>query len=338
MAAMDKELKKNGWSITSPRLFQLLNDAKTVFLAGCGGGYDVTSGLPLYFALRSQQKQVILANISFTDLQHKAPEDESRYCEKCVKVTHNMKCKTDRDDYFPELYLSRWFWEKFSENVPVFTFTRDTGVEQLAKAYSKICSEHKVDAIVLVDGGTDSLMFGTEEKLGTPIEDQTSIVAASSVEGVPKYLAAVGFGVDSFHGVSHGLFLENVATLERDGGYLGCFSVPQGSVEGGLYLEGYQAISSHMQPSIVCASITDAMKGHFGNHHSTTRTGRSELFINPLMPIYWTFELQKLVAKIPYAPALRETRSRLEVGKVIHTHHGKLAEQKKLRRPISLPM
>lgn len=335
---MEEVLKKGGWSITSPRIFQLLKDAKTVLVAGCGGGYDVTSGLPLYFALRSQGKQVVLANLSFTNLELKAPEDKAQYCDKCVKVTHNMKFKESAITYFPELYLSRWFWDKFKESVPVFTFWREIGVEQLTKAYSKICTEYKVDAIVLVDGGTDSLMFGTEEKMGTPVEDQTSIVAVNSVAGVTTYLAAVGFGVDSFHGVSHGLFLENVAALERDGGYLGCFSIPRNSVEGGLYLEGYQAIAGHMQPSIVCASITDAMLGHFGNHHSTSRTGRSELFINPLMPIYWTFELDKLAAKIPYASALRDTSNSFDVRKVIYGHHRKLEEQKKLRKPISLPM
>lgn len=337
-SGVEEVLKQSGgWSIVTPRIFQLLKDAKTVLIAGCGGGYDVTSGLPLYFALRSQDKQVLLANLSFTDFSRNVPEEKHKYCDKCVKVTHNLKFE-EKSAYFPELYLSRWFWDKFVESVPIFTFERNTGVDQLAKAYSKICSEHKVDAIVLVDGGTDSLMFGTETKMGTPVEDQTSIVAANSVVGVSKYLAAVGFGVDSFHGVSHGLFLENVAELEKDDGYLGCFSIPKNSVEGGLYLEGYQAMAAHMQPSIVCASITDAMQGHFGNYHSTPRTGNSELFINPLMPVYWTFQLDKLVAKIPYAAALFKTSSSFEVGKVIHEHQWTLAKQQKLRKPISLPM
>ena len=298
----------------------------------------MASGLPLYFALRSQGKQVLLSNLTFTNLEKKVTDAKHQYCDNCVKVEHDMKVSSTLDTYFPELYLSLWFWEKFSERVPIFTFNRDAGVSQLSKAYSKICSEYGVDAIVLVDGGTDSLMFGTEEKLGTPVEDQTSIVAVSTVEGVSKYLAAIGFGVDSFHGVSHGLFLENVATLERDGGYLGCFSIPKDSIEGGLYLEGYRAICQHMQPSIVCASITDALLGQFGNYHSTKRTGNSKLFINPLMPIYWTFEVDKVVAKIPYAPALCSTTNYRDVTGIIFGHHGKLAKESKLRPPIPLPM
>lgn len=332
-------LKENSWTIASPRIFQVLSKVKTVLISGCGGGYDVTSGLPLYFALRAQGKQVYLANLSFTDLQRKVTTKDQYYCKGCVKVTHDMKIKDAVDTYFPEFYLSIWFWEKFNEDVPIFTFSRSTGVVQLTEVYSKICSSHKVEAIVLVDGGTDSLMFGTEEALGTPVEDQTSILAASSLPDVPiKLLTAIGFGVDTFHGVSHGLFLENVATLEREGGYLGCFSVPRQSLEGGLYLEGYQAIAKHMQPSIVCASITDAMKGHFGNHHSTSRTGNSELFINPLMPVYWTFELEKLVRYIPYAAPLKKTSTSQDVMRVIYGHHNTLKKEDKLRKPISLPM
>lgn len=331
-----EKLLNTGWSISSPRIFQLLSSAKTVLIAGCGGGYDFTSGLPLYFSLRAQGKNVLLGNLSFTDIERRVAGKDAYYDEKCVKVTHDMRIVPSTNMYFPEYYLSQWFWEKFEERVPIFTFDREVGVIQLSKVYSKICAEHKVDGIVLVDGGTDSLMFGTESCMGTPVEDQTSIMAVSMLQDVPlKLIAAMGFGVDSFHGVSHGLFLENVAALEKEGGYLGCFSVPRQSVEGGLYLEGYRAIAKHMQPSIVCASITDAMQGHFGNHHSTARTGSSELFINPLMPIYWTFELDKLVSKIPYACSLSKTTSATDVMRVIYGHQKELKDP---RKPIQLPM
>lgn len=131
-----EQIKQAGWSITSPRIFQLLSSAKTVLVSGCGGGYDVTSGLPLYFALRAQDKQVLLANLTFTNLQKKASNAKSQYCNKCVRVTHDMEVdKESYDTYFPEFYLSLWFWGKFKEHVPVFTFNRDVGVAQLSEAY-----------------------------------------------------------------------------------------------------------------------------------------------------------------------------------------------------------
>ena len=334
--SLAESLSKPAWSITRPRIFDLLSSSNRVLVAGCGGGYDILSGLPLFFALLKEGKKVFLANLSFTNLQSKV---EERYCEMCVKVTHTTKVKQSPDTYFPEYYLSRWFWEKHHEDVPVYTFWREIGVHQMKQAYEKICSENAIDAIVLVDGGTDSLMFGYEERMGTPTEDQTSIVAVNAIKDVPmKLLCCIGFGVDSFHGVSHGLFLENVATLEKNGGYFGCFSIPQHSIEGQLYLEGYQAVQKHMQPSIVCASITDALQGHFGNYHSTSRTGASKLFINPLMPIFWTFDLRLLVAEIRYADELLETKSATEVMKVIMKNHAKVHEDGKIRKPIALPM
>jgi hypothetical protein len=330
--------QSTSWNISTPRIFDILSPAQTVLIAGCGGGYDVLSGLPLYFNLRRQGKTVLLSNLSFTSLYARVPKAE-KYCDMCVKVTHDMKADVEFNKYFPEYYLSRWFWEKFQEDVPVFAFSREIGVHQLRNAYKKICSEHKVDAIVLVDGGTDSLMFGFEERMGTPVEDQTSIAAVHSVSSVPiRLLACLGFGVDTFHGVSHGLFLENVATLEKTGGYLGCFSVSQHSIEGQLYHEGYQAVAKCMQPSIVSASITDAMQGHFGNHHSTTRTGNSKLFINPLMPIYWSFDLAKVVDQIPYTEKLMSTKSATDVMRVVMTHHDQVEKEGKIRKPIPLPM
>ena len=336
LQSLEDCLKKDSWSITRPHIFDLLEPAETVLVAGCGGGYDITSGLPLYFSLRKLGKKVHLANLSFTDLTARV---STTYCEMCVKVTHDMQLKRSTQGYFPEYYLSQWFWEKFGEDVAVFAFDRQIGVTQLSRAYRKICSELKVDAVVLVDGGTDSLMFGYEEAMGTPVEDQTSITAVSSLEEVSvKLLACIGFGVDHFHGVSHGLFLENVATLEKTGGYFGCFSVPQYSTEGRLYIEGYTAIAKCMQPSIVCASITDAMQGHFGNHHSTYRTGNSQLFINPLMPLYWTFDLAKVVEQIPYIAQLLKTESAFEVMKVIHQHQDQATKKDQIRKPIPLPM
>jgi hypothetical protein len=63
----------------------------------------------------------------------------------------------------------------------------------------------------------------------------TSLSAVSALEVPLRFVACIGFGVDSYHGVCHAHFLENVATLERDGAYLGSFSVPRISALMGIY-------------------------------------------------------------------------------------------------------
>jgi len=35
----------------------------------------------------------------------------------------------------------------------------------------------------------------------------------------------LGFGIDAYHGVNHVQVLENIAALDRDGGYLGALSI-----------------------------------------------------------------------------------------------------------------
>jgi hypothetical protein len=85
--------------------------------------------------------------------------------------------------------------------------------------------EHHIDLVVLVDGGTDSIIFGDEPGIGSAVEDAVSILAVNKSAGERSALAALGFGIDHYHGVSHHAFLENVATLTRDGSFLGAFSL-----------------------------------------------------------------------------------------------------------------
>jgi hypothetical protein len=92
-------------------------------------------------------------------------------------------------------------------------------------SYRALVQHLAVDTVVLVDGGTDSLMRGDEIGLGTPREDIATIAAVDELEVERKMLVCLGFGIDRFHGVCHAHFLEAVAELIQTGGYLGTFSL-----------------------------------------------------------------------------------------------------------------
>src|SRR4051794_28952730 len=96
-----------------------------------------------------------------------------------------------------------------------------------------------------------------------------------------RLVVCLGFGADAYHGVNHTLVLENLAALERDGAYLGAFSLPRDSREGALCLdavaEAQAATPDH--PSIVNGSVAAAVRGEFGNAQFTERTRHSELFV-----------------------------------------------------------
>ena len=98
--------------------------SKRILLAGMGGGFDVFCGLPLYFALRAEGKEVFLANYSFTSLPMPTNADLT---SAVVEVMPSMSIEPG--EYFPELYLSRWLQAQ-GEPSGVYAF-RKVGVQPL---------------------------------------------------------------------------------------------------------------------------------------------------------------------------------------------------------------
>jgi hypothetical protein len=292
--------------------FAELEEARTILIAGAGGGFDLFSGLPLYFALRDAGKAVHLANLSFSHLEAATGRQPA---PAALEVTADSRGAAG---YFPEYHLCRWFRSQ-GEDVPIYCFDR-TGFEPLREAYRAVVANLEADTVVLVDGGTDSLMRGDEAGLGTPEEDIASIAAVDDLEVARKYLVCLGFGVDAFHGVCHAHGLEAVAALTREGAFLGALSLTRAMPEVRRYLEAVQAVCEAMPdcPSIVCASIRSALEGHYGDHHRTARTWGSTLWINPLMALYWCFRLGPVARRVLYLDEVKQTRTRWDLIEAIN--------------------
>lgn len=303
------------FSLAEPPLFTRLRTAERVLVAGAGGGFDVYAGLPLAVALRAQGKEVHLANLSFSELDRIDIDDWVEPGLAAVRPDTGGS-----DDYFPERVLARWLE---SQGMPstVHAFPR-TGVRPLRAAYRTLVDRLRLDAIVLVDGGTDILMFGDEAGLGTPEEDMASLAAVAGIDGVERLVVCLGFGVDSFHGVCHAHVLENLAALQREGGYLGAFSIPSNSAEARAYLDAvaHAQAATPLRPSIVNGQIAAALRGSFGNVAFTSRTAGSDLFVNPLMGLYFAVDLPILAAAVDYLPRLEDTDDAMRVALVIEDH------------------
>ncbi len=204
--------------------------------------------MPTALALRAAGKEVHLANLSFSDLYGL---DSEVWVDRDIAAIRPDTAA--RGDYFPERTLARWLaHQDLPDTVYAFPLT---GVQPLRTAYRALLDHlGGVDAVVLVDGGTDILMRGDEHGLGTPEEDMASLAAVAGLDEVPERLVAcLGFGVDAHHGVNHSLVLENLAALDREGGYLGTFPLPRESPEGRLYLDAveYAQRCTPDHPSIV---------------------------------------------------------------------------------------
>jgi hypothetical protein len=305
-------------------LFSELQDCQSILIAGAGGGFDVYSGLPLYFALRAAGKTAHLANLSFAELPS---EPESRITSHCVRVDADSRC---RSSYFPEKTLAEWFRSRHQEEVNIYAFPQ-CGVIPLIEGYARLKDRLKLDAVVLVDGGTDSLMRGDEFGLGTPEEDIASLLAVNSLSaaGCKTFLACIGFGIDTFHGVCHAHFLEAVAALTRNDAFLGVTAVLQSMPEAQEFLSAVQHanLNSINRKSIVANSIASAIEGHFGDVHRTGRTDGSKLWINPLMPIYWAFHLPAVAQRNLYAELLHDTQTMRDITTRISLFRGQTKQK-----------
>lgn len=299
----------NKMKILKLPFFERLETSERILLAGAGGGFDIFCGLPLYFALLNAGKEVHLASLSFSALSATKAELLSPTLFKVDADTAHS------NDYFPEGFLSTWLRENEKLEVPVYCFEQ-SGVQPLAADYKILVETLNLDTIILIDGGTDSLMRGDEISLGTPLEDVASIAAVSQVKVHQKLLACLGVGVDSFHGVCHSYFFEAVSEIAKHGGYLGALSLTKEMPEVSKYRDALHAVFKRMpsQPSIVNTSILDAIDGNFGNYHSTGKTAGGELWINPLMPIYWFFNLQQVAERVLYLDWIKGTETLGELG------------------------
>lgn len=294
-------------------LAQRLARCRRVMVCGCGGGFDLYCGLPLYFYLKPRVEAVFLGNLSFATLTRETGRRRS------AALTEIDADTPGSEEYFPEKILCQWFRQR-GEELSIFCFQR-TGVKTLSAGWRALVSELKLDAVVLADGGTDSLMRGDEEGLGTPEEDLANIAAVHSLELECKVLSCLGFGVDTFDGVRHSHFLENTAELQKRGHFLGAFSLLPEMEEAKLYLE---AVDFSLQllpgsPSVVNNSIASAIEGKFGDVHRTWRTSGNQLYISPLMSMYWNYDLDGVARRCLYLRPLGETASYSDLEEAIRS-------------------
>ncbi len=296
------------YTLAVPPLFAALAPARDVLIAGAGGGFDVYAGLPLALALWQAGKRVHLASLSFSELELL---DRQVWVDEHVAAIRPETLSPDW--YFPEGHLARWLAGRDLPST-VYAFP-PLGVQTLREAYRHLVDRLDVDAIVLVDGGTDILLRGDESGLGTPVEDITSLAAVAGLDVPIRLVSSLGFGIDAHDGVNHVEVLENLAALDREGGYLGALSIPGSSREAVLYREAVaqaQAATPH-RPSIVQGQIAAATGGAFGDVRFSRRTGDGDLFVNPLMAIYFSVDLPRLAARCLYLDRIENTIGRRQV-------------------------
>lgn len=281
-----------------------LSGSKNILVAGMGGGFDVFCGLPIYLELERSGFNVHLANLSFSDIV--GLNDGEELTDTLVGVTGDIEGLLD---YFPEYHLAQWFADERNDDITVWCFEK-TGARPLIQNYQILVRHLGIDAIILVDGGVDSLMRGDEPEPGTIFEDSLSLLAVNELKKVPtRLVACLGLGIEAE--IDYRFVFENMASLAKDGAFRGSCSLSNDMASYRQFEDAVMQVFDQ-QPeyaSVICSSVISAVRGEYGNYHLTKRTHGSALRISPLMPIYWFFDLPALAQRNLLLPNLRLTYS-----------------------------
>lgn len=306
-----------------------VSQCKRILIAGMGGGFDIFCGLPIYFALQQRGYDVHLANLTFSTL-HKLTGG-IRLTDTLLGVTASLH--TDAG-YAPELYLSQWFQEALKTDVTVWCFAQ-TGPRILANDYRVLLQHLDIDGIILIDGGVDSLLRGDETAIGSLLEDAISLTAVSELHEVPlRMLVCLGFGAEQH--LSHCHILENIAELTQTAAFLGSCALTQQMTVYQLYEEAISFVHAKPQqdPSVINASIISAVQGKFGDYHLTTKTHGSQLWISPLMPLYWFFNATDVAKQNLLVPRLRSVDNYYDAMRELM----QLRQRQQLRQDAVIPL
>ncbi|MBA3873397.1 MAG: DUF1152 domain-containing protein [Anaerolineae bacterium] len=263
-----------------------VSNSKSILIAGMGGGFDIFCGLPIYFELKALGLNVHLANYSFSPFENLS--NGTFLTDSLVGVTADAESPYH---YFPERYLAKWFREKRRQEITIWNFEK-TGVRPLLENYQTLISHLKIDAIILIDGGVDSLLRGDETDVGTLLEDTVSLIAVSELKDVPvRMIACVGMGAEI--DIAYTQIFENIAKLTELDAFLGACALTKRMTTYQDYEDALLFVQSRpaQDPSVINSSVISAVQGKHGNFHLTAKTKGSKLSISPLMSIYWFFEL-----------------------------------------------
>jgi hypothetical protein len=280
---------------------------KRILLAGAGGGYDVLGAVPLLVELLATgDREVHLASPSFT---HLASLDGALPVARAPGLYEVPAAAATDAAYCPEAWLARWLGATFGRPQSIWAF-ETSGVRPLLRAYRHLVERLGIDAIVLVDGGIDSILRGDESSLGTPSEDLASLCAVSQLEIPVRLLACVGLGAELRDGICHEQAFARIAELARTGGYLGAEAMVPGQAAADGYLAAVEYVfanQAEQRKSHVHKVIVAAMRGEFG-------AVAPHVWLSPLLSMFWYFSLPAVTGSHLFLDVLAATDSLWDVS------------------------
>lgn len=280
-----------------------------VLFVGAGGGYDLFGAVPLALDRLLQGAPVHFAGVTFTNASV-LPGARPHAAHPALYAVTGAQAVPDR--YCPEAWLARWLEEAHGYREPIWLLKK-TGVVPARAAYQELVNVHRIDTVVLVDGGVDVLLKGNEASIGTPVEDLCSLAALHAVEVPRKLVASIGFGSELRDGIRHAQVLERMSELTAAGAFCGTAALCGDTDAGRAYrsaLDFVRAQQPGQKHSHVHHVVSSALEGRFGGEDA-------DVWISPLSALCWFFELAAVARTHIFLPHLAHTESVFEVTAVV---------------------
>jgi len=240
--------------------------------------------------------------------------------------------------YCPEILLCKYLdsVEKGEEHSVYAYNARQFTVNELKTLYEYFIETHDIDAIILIDGGTDSLMAGDETGLGDPIEDCVSVTAVSQLDDtIEKILLTVGFGSDRFNDVTDSSSFRAVAELTAMGGMLGIVSIEKDSQCHQFYRDGISFIYDNQTfRSVLTGLILESIDGNYGlivPKGLESRVQQGEAYCWPLMSLIWGFDVNVVVKRSQLADVIKDCSDIDKMFYAFRKYRDKLNQKKLIR-------
>lgn len=218
-----------------------------------------------------------------------------------------------------------------------------TGVRPAAEYLQRQVAEGGYDCVIGVDGGVDALMRGDEQDGGTLLEDSVMLAAISTLDVRHKVLACLGFGTEAEEGLCHYRALENIAALAADGGFYGACSLTAQMDCFDRYRAEAERAWEGKRKSHIHTRIIPAVMGQFDDQTMYTgvdarvyESGAAKAFVNPLMGLFWFFDMNKVYARSLLAPALLPTTTNTDALMVYRQQLPSLMKNKRVTARIPL--
>lgn len=212
--------------------------------------------------------------------------------------------------------MSKFFAECKGQDVPIYTIPTTRGTMGVTDGYATLCKLLNIDTIILVDVGIDSLCFGREADLGTPVEDMMSVAAIAQMPSSQvhtKILTCFGVGLEPCGEIN---FFHNLSVLQNEGAFLGTICLVPQMPEAIAYCQAVRYCGS----STLNGTLSASLEGKFGRQlilPTGQEVNEYDCFAQPLAQLYWFFDLHSVSRRIEYLHCIIGSTCALDVRHAI---------------------